>query len=181
MTYLWRIASDCPDNLIAIHDKDTVDPVLFRKAVPFDSAKPVRFVFRGLLSTIRRECYFPNSAMLPLVSNETGACLLNLAGTSVQGVPAVVACDDGEMEATLINPLKAIPAVDWSASKALHIPGTKQVMKLQKLQLLPESMEGIHLARLDDFRSFLLVSECVKDLFAGSRLCEFTLPSEIRP
>lgn len=34
MIYLWRIASDCPQNWIAVHDKEFVDPTAFRKALP---------------------------------------------------------------------------------------------------------------------------------------------------
>lgn len=119
--------------------------------------------------------------MLPLVSKAAAMRLQGVAGAAIQSVPAVIVCDDGEIEASLINPLRAIAAVDWSNSKALFIPGTKQVMKFTKLHLGPDSMGDHCLARLDEFRPFILVTEGVKSLFANSKLCEFALPSEVRP
>lgn len=179
MTYLWRIASDCPDNWIAVHDKETVDPTVFRKALPFEGVQPVRFSIQRRRSEVLEQAYLPNSAMLPLVSSAAALRLEAVAGAAMQIVPAIVVCDDGEIEASLINPLKAITAVDWANSKALYIPGTKQVMKFTKLELLPGPLEGVHLARLDEFRSFILASESLKSLFANSKLCEFGLPSKV--
>lgn len=181
MIYLWRIASDCPDNWIAVHDKETVDPTQFRKALPFDGVQPARFIIRERLSAVGEQDYLPNSAMLPLVSKAAGQRLQDSAGLSIQCVPAVVACVDGDLEATLINPLKAIPAVNWDGSKALFIPGTRQVMKFSKLQLVPGALAELDLARLDEFRSFVLASERVKRLLASSKLCEFVSPSDVRP
>ena len=180
MIYLWRIASNCPDSLIAIHDRAAVDPILFRKAAIVDLKGIARFMLKGMQSAILGQHYFPNSAMLPLVSKEVGFRLNDLAGAAVQIVPALITCDDGEVEASLINPLESIPAVDKSMSEILYIPGTTQVMKFTKLQLLSGALNSSHLARLDEFRPFLLASESVKNLFASTRLCEFALPSDIR-
>lgn len=181
MIYIWRISSNCPDNWIAVQDKGTVDPTLFRRAEFFEGAQPVRFTIHGKRSAIGEEDYLPNSAMLPLVSKSAALRLADAAGAIFQSVPAVVTCEDGDLEAALINPLKAVTAVDWNSSKALFIPGTKQVMKFTKLELLPGALGEFDLARLDEFRSFILVSERVKNLFSGSTLCEFASASEVRP
>jgi len=181
LNYIWRIASDCPNNLITVHDKESVDPTLFRKSRSIEPARPLRFVFHGKRSPFLREDYLPNSAMLPLVSKAVASRLAAVAGAAFQSLPSVVLCDDGEFEATLLNPLEVVSAVDWSNSNALYIPGTKQVMKFTKLALLPDALGNLDIARLDDFRSFILVSERVKNLLAKSKLCEFVLPSEIRP
>ncbi len=68
MIYLWRIASDCPENWIAVHDKESVDPTVFRKALPFEGLQPVRFNIQESQSAVLEQDYLPNSAMLPLVS-----------------------------------------------------------------------------------------------------------------
>jgi hypothetical protein len=179
--YLWRVASDCPNRMIVVHDKGTVEPTLFRKTVPFDGVVPVRFSHKGTRAELREQHYLPNSANLPLVSCGAGVQLKSLVGDSLQIVPAIIECSDGGLDASLVNPLKSIPGVDWADSKALFLPGTKQVMKFTKLQLLPQSMDGLHLARLDEFRPFILASESVRNLFDSSELCEFNLPYDVGP
>lgn len=181
MIYLWQISSDCPDRMIAVHDKATVDPTLFRMAARAELREPARFSHQGLRSQVLGQAYLPNSAALPLVSMEAGSQLQALAGDAIQLVPALVACDDGDVSASLVNLLRAVPAVDWAGSSALYIPGTKQVMKFTALQILPTAMDGLHLARLDEFRPFILASDSVRSLFAKSALCEFALPTDVRP
>jgi hypothetical protein len=181
INYIWRIASDCPNNFITVHDKESVDPTLFRRAISFESVRPLRFVFHGKRSAFLGEDYIPNSAMLPLVSKAVALRLVDVAGSAIQSLPAVVLCGDGEFEATLLNPLEVVSAVDWNNSNVLYIPGTKQVMKFTKLALLPDALGKLDLARLAEFRSFILASERIKNLLAKAKLCEFVLPSEIRP
>jgi len=180
ITYLWRIASDCPDSLIVTHDKETVDPTIFRNASPIAVPQTALFVHHGPISDLQGQDYIPNSASLPLLSVEASRRLSALAGVSVQGVRAIVTCSDGVLEAVLLNILRSISAVDWTVSKALFIPGTKQVMKFSKLQLKANTVNGVNIARLEEFRPFVLATDEVKHIFYASELCEFSPPSDIR-
>lgn len=139
------------------------------------------FFHSGPTSDFDGEPYIPNSASLPLVSSDAAKLIWELQGIQVQEVPALVMCSDGQFPCVLLNPLQTVPAVDWASSKAVFIPGTKQVMKFNRLQLIPEALGNMPIARLDEFRPFILVSEGVKQAFASSALCEFELPSCIKP
>lgn len=178
--YIWRIASNCPEDLIVSHNKSSVDPALFRSTFFIKNAEPALFSYERTLERLKGQYYIPNSAQLPLVSVEASQQLTELLRDSVQMVPAQVFCVDGVLDAVVLNPLRAVAAVDWEQSTALLIAGTKHVMKFTKLELLPKALNGIHLARLEELRSFLLVSEAIKNLFSSCALCEFGLPSKIR-
>jgi hypothetical protein len=180
VTYLWRIARDCPENLIVAGDKRSLDATAFRAArLIFDDKVPV-FVYGGCRSELCVERYFPNSFGLPLISQDAMEALKRLDVCNVQFVPAVINCRDGNLDAFIVNPIDAILGVDWSGSHAVLIPGTDQVMKFNSLRLIPEVLQGKHIARLLEYKSFVLVSDQVRRCFEGSNLCEFTVPEEIK-
>ena len=181
LTYIWQMASDCPEELIVIHDERTVDPMSLRAANPVPNAASALFFHDGLKSDFVREAYIPNSALLPLVSVSAAREIGKLPGVYAQQLPARVRCSDGEIPCVLLNPLKTVSAVDWAATKAVFISGTKHVRKFHSLQLLPNPLGGNSIARLGEFSQFVLVTEAVKNVLTSSSLCEFDLPANIKP
>lgn len=113
------------------------------------------------------------------MAEDAGEELAKLLGDAIQMIPARVSCSDGELAAMLVNPLRLVTAVDWSESEAILIPGTRQVMKFNKLRLDNHAIQG-HLARLEEYRSFLLAGESVRSIFASCALCELVPASAIR-
>jgi hypothetical protein len=180
VTYLWRISRDCPENLIVDADKSSFDATTFRLARFICENKLPIFVHRGCRSDLDTQRYFPNSVGLPLVSQDAMEELKRLDICNIQFVQAVINCSDGSLNAILVNPTDAVMGIDWSDSQAILIPGTDQVMKFNRLKLMPEVLQGKHMARLIEYKSFLLVSDQVRRCFERSNLCEFTLPAEIK-
>lgn len=54
-------------------------------------------------------------------------------------------------------------------------------MKIRRLHFKSGLALGLHIARLDEHRSFVLVTEEFRKALGTSKLCEFSLPSDIKP
>ena len=68
-----------------------------------------------------------------------------------------------------MNVLPRVASVDLSGSNFIFIPGTKQIMKFNRLKLKPDALGAHHLAREVQFNSFILVSE-IKQVFDSERV-----------
>src|SRR5688572_6290504 len=168
MIYLWRIPNDYPASLIGEYDeKSSPDRFLFvqGKRIGDGDAIPA-FTFRGGPKVLRKYDVLPNSTMIPLVSERVAQILTRVCYNDVEFIKAsVVAAGERLAEFCLVNVLPRVASVDHSCSNFLCIPGTKQIMKFNRLRVKPEALGSHHLAREVEFNSFILVSETVKQAF----------------
>ena len=179
MIFIWRMSSEIPEKLVALCQKEG-DLSSLRKARALSASPVARFDFGGSISQLNELEYLPNSAALPVVRSEIGDRILRLCGATMQIFPCAVECEDTVQIWSLLNPLESVGGVIWQLSDALVIPGTTQVMKFRSLRLLPDTLVGLHVARLREFMPFILVSAKFRSLFQGGDGCEFIDPAELR-
>jgi hypothetical protein len=171
MTRIWRIDDDYPEELIGAYD-DEVNPDRFqlKQGAPVVlERQPLRFTFASTLRQLRRFDDLANSAMVPLVSRRLAALLREHAAGDTQLLPALVQARDAIVgEYVVVNATRMVPAVDFARSEFSLVQGTDQILRFERLALVPDCLGKFSLARCSEYKSFLLVSEALARLVVDS-------------
>jgi len=184
--YLWRIPEEYPSNLIGEYDRtSSPDRFLFLQGAALRQIMGVpTFRFRSSQAELLPFDVLPNDATVPLISVRAASLLRNLCPADFQLLPAKIAADDGEFDGySILNVVVKISAIDHAQSSFNFIPGTKQIMKVNRLRCRSDVIGTHHLARESDYPPYLWASEKVKTTFSDSRIkgCAFCDPEEMRP
>jgi hypothetical protein len=186
MIYLWRIPNEYPESLIGEYDKEcSPDRFLFvqGKQIGNGSAVP-SFRFTGNPEALRKYDVLPNSTMIPLVSERVAQILTRVCRNDIELLTASVHAAGEKLSGfCLVNVLPRVASVDHGGSNFIFIPGTKQIMKFNRLKLKSDALGAHHLAREVEFNSFILVSEILKQVFDSERVTghAFAPPEAIKP
>lgn len=186
MIYLWEIPDDFPEELIGEYVREeSPDRFLFRHGTPIPKTELVpSFAFAAEPEALREYDVLPNSAMIPLISERVARILTRLCPDDVQLITAsVVAAGEKLSGFSLVNVVARVASVDHSGSKFTYIPGTKQIMKFNRLTFKPDALGSHHLARELEYNSFILASETLKQAFDSERVMghAFVPPEAIKP
>jgi hypothetical protein len=186
MIFIWNIPDEYPEELIGEYLRDrSPDRFLFLRgqSFPTDLGTP-HFAFHGKADMLRAYDILPNNAMVPLISRRAADIVMKLCPSDVQLLPANVMTTGGPLSGFMVvNIVSMVSKVDHQNSTYVCIPGTKQIMKFNRLRFNSETLEPHHLARETEYRAFLLVSETLKRTFEaqGFKGHAFVSPETIKP
>lgn len=184
MVTIWRIPEDFPEHLILRYDRhSSPDRFLFTSGTSVSEPNPVpSFVTDALMEQLRNWDNLPNSARLPLVNRRFASLLLELAPNDVEMFTARIASASGaSQEYSLVNITHTARVIDHRASSYSLVPETQQIMSFKTLRLLPDCLGTRKLARNEEYRSHILVSDDVRSaiLESGLRGVEFVHASDL--
>jgi len=187
MNYLWEIPDEYPEKFLGEYlREESPEEFLFRqgKHISPEFGSP-SFKFKGASRVLSTYDVLSNSTAIPLVSERLGHALAELAKADVQLIPANIKTHDGLLSGyNLVNVLSLSPCIDYGESDFIYIPGTKRIMKFNRLGLKPNALGNHHLARDEEYRSsFLFVSEALKRAFEQNKFkgCSIVGPETIKP
>lgn len=182
--HLWRIPDSYPESLIGEYVRSgSPDRFLFRQGLRLseDVGLPV-LRFAAPLKTLLQYACLPNNAMVPLIRNDFGVRLSEIAAADIQLIKTKVQAQDGDSDDFFIlNVTSKVTGIDKEQSAFSFVPGTDQIMAFKRLAY-SESCLGTHmLARDAEYLSHLLVSEELVEVLRAEKVSgvEFLLPSEI--
>lgn len=185
MPLIWEIPDRYPEHAIGEYDHTcSPDRFLFLQGRLLEELPAATIKFGLKSDRLRTFDCLAHSGMIPLVSERLVSILAQTCPEDVQLFPAVVRAGDAEVAGySLVNATRQVAAVDYADSSFVQIPGTKAVMKFNRLRHRPEAFEGIHIARERDYHSHLLVSEYLADelLRAGCTGLQFSHPEKVHP
>lgn len=173
MIYLWRIPNEYPESLIGEYDKErSPDRFLYFQGKRIGNSKDApTFTFEGEPAVLGKYDVLPNSAMVPLVSERVAQILARVCRNDVELIKASVYAGRGILSGfRLVNVLPRVTSVDHCGSSYVCIPGTKQIMKFNRLKLKPDAMGVHHVARESEFNSLILVSQTLKQVFDSEQV-----------
>jgi hypothetical protein len=179
--YLWRCPLSFPDNWVGAYHVESIEDETF--GYSFLSGKDldpktIRLVPRvNFEAKTEQLCGYdclPNNSGGPLVNKKMIELLREIAPTDVQFFPARIVCLDGELEGYFfLNVTQLIKGIDHDQSiySLLDLPdGAKMIYTVRKLVLKPGCMKGHDLARDQDLKTNLLVSQQIYDAFKSAKI-----------
>lgn len=182
--HLWRIPDSYPESLIGEYVRSgSPDRFLFRQGLRLseDVGLPV-LRFAAPLKTLLQYACLPNNAMVPLLRNDFGGRLSEIAAADVQLIKTKVQAQDADCDDfSILNVTSKVTAIDKEQSAFRFVPGTDQIVAFKRLAY-SESCLGTHmLARYAEYLSHLLVAEELVKVLRAEKVSgvEFLLPSEI--
>lgn len=165
--------------------ENSPDRFLFSRGEFFpDKMGTPRFKFDAPSHALITYDILPNSTMIPLVSPTVANWLEENCTKDVQMIPTEVStADRALLNYKLVNVLHLVSGVDESQSKCVYFPGTKNIMKFNRLRLKEDCFKNHHLARLAEYPSFILVTAFVKHKFesSGWKDHRFVPPEAVHP
>src|SRR6185436_16529586 len=186
MIYLWKIPDEYPEELIGEYVREkSPDRFLFHHGKPIPQRDLVpSFTFTAEPAVLCEYDVLPNSTMIPLVSERVVQILSHVCPNNFELVKASVSAAGEKLPGfSLVNVLPRVASVDHGGSNFIFIPGTKQIMKFDRLKLKADALGSHHLAREIEYDSFILVSETLKQTFDSERVTghAFVSPDAIHP
>ena len=174
MYYLWHDC-DCPNKLMLEYDKN-ISPdrfIFFRSNEIKPEQVRQKIVFKAKVSKklISQFDCAPNNSGSPLVNQKVAALLLRLAPDEVQFFEADIYCTDGILQGyQLLNCTRKFIGVDYEKSKYRTIlPDDDDIGSFKRLSFKPGSMGSLHIARMEEFSSHIVVNEEIKQAFASAK------------
>lgn len=185
MPLIWEIPDSYPEEAVGEYEKaSSPDRFLFRQGRRLEDLPPPTIRFDVRADQLREFDCLEHNGTIPIVSQRVSEVLLRICRDDVQLFPAVIRAIDSELVGySLVNATREVAAVDYANSSFIPIPGTKAVMKFNRLRHRPGVFDGIHLARERDCHSQLLVSETLADeiLRLGFTGLHFMRPEDVHP
>jgi hypothetical protein len=183
--YLWRIPDEYPSKLIGEYDRSSSpDRFLFLQGAALGQINGIpAFRFKSSRADLLPFDVLPNNATVPLISVRAASLLRKLCPADFQLLSAKVTTDDADLDGyAILNAVVKISAMDHAQSGFNFIPGTKQIMKVNRLRSRSGAMGVHHLARESDYPPYLWASDEVKAIFEDANIkgCAFLVPEAIR-
>jgi len=193
VVYLLKTPDNYPLHLVASYVKKLNpdkynffqgEPVSFKGEIVFEvkTARKVRILKFDQLC---------NNSTAPLVSKRLADLLISVARDDIQLLPAKIIAKDGEIddEFFLVNVIRKVKGVDREKSIYTGLPDSlidcaeaaKAIMSFDKLVLSFEKLQVVNIARLEEYHSYILISEPVKEIIDGLSGVKLITPAEITP
>jgi hypothetical protein len=173
MPFLWEIPNDYPEEAIGEYVREvSPDRFLLRKACRLESSFGVATVrFEIGSEALRGFDHLPNSSMIPLVNLRLKSLIESVCPKDAEFFATKVITSDGELPGySLLNVTWSVKATDMSQSSVVLIPGTRAIMKFNRLKFLEGCMGERLLARDSDYLSHLLVNESLAQRILSERI-----------
>lgn len=181
MERIWQIEDNYPESLIGKYDRKAgPDRLLLRRGKTLSKEeKEWKFTFEASVKQLYGIDDLANCTLTPLVSPKLASLIGEYTSNDVEFLPARIQACDGEItDYQLLNSLSTKSAVDFEESDPVFIPGTDAVMKFNRLRLRKNSLGTHHIARCEEYRSYLLISNVLADAIENSGMT-FSLPESI--
>lgn len=173
--YLWRIPEEYPEKLIGRYERErSPDRFLFRQGKPIKDdlllSTPI-IKFEVTESQLKKYDCLVNSSMIPLVSPKLAALLSKLAGKDIELIDANVECVDGEFEDyKILNVTHLIKGIDHELSKYTKMKQADAILGFKRLVHKPGCLKDYHLARDEEYKGHLLVSQSIFEAFKSEKI-----------
>lgn len=168
MPFLWDTPNEYPSSLIGTYVREgSPDRFLFRRGIRLPAALPTPTIrFDASAEELARFDVLDSNAMVPLVSQNVAAHLQQICPNDIQLFQTRVVTPSRDLAGySLLNAIHALNCVDYERSECVFVPKTDHVMKFKRLTLKPNCLGEHHLARESDLKSYLYVSDSLKDAF----------------
>lgn len=160
--YVWGMPAEYPSAYIGDYRlPGNPDRFQFLKgeSVPTTAVVPT-IRFNAPLKLLQRYACLPSNAMAPIVSAELRRFLEASAAACLQFFPVNIATTtDASDDYSLLNAIQKVHAIDFDRSRPIYIRGTKEILRFDRLEYLPDNLVKLQIARDADYLSHLLVSE----------------------
>jgi hypothetical protein len=186
MIYLWETSDEFGDEMVGEYlVEKSPDRFLFRQGKPFDQAGLTpSFKFTSEAEQLAILDMLPNNALIPLVSSRMAKMLMEICPQDIELVPSEVSASGKRLAGfSIVNVLFSMAGIDHENSRYVYIPGTKQIMKFNRLRLKPNALGSHDLSRDIEYRAFIFASEKIKKILESERVkgCTFVPPESLRP
>jgi hypothetical protein len=181
--YLWEWPKSFPGKWVGAYHFDSLQDESLVYFSKFSSGqdidpKTIKLVPRVNFEAKKEKlCGYdclPSNGGAPLVNKKIIEILREIAPSDVQFFPATVMCLDGELEGYFfLNVTHLIQGIDHDQSiySLLDLPdGAKIIYTVRKLVLKEGCMKDHDLARDQDLKSNLLVSQKIYDAFQAAKI-----------
>lgn len=175
MIYLWEIPEKFLNRDVGEYNRDcSPDRFLLRKGheltlVEFSPTPIVNFEISK--SRILEFDCLPNNTQIPLVNNRIKIILENLIPDDIQFFPAKPTCSDGELEGYyFLNITHTIIGIDHEKSIYTKMKTVDAISGFYYFTYKDGCMGDHHLARDQEYRGNLLVSEEIKSIFDKEKI-----------
>jgi hypothetical protein len=172
--YVWSIPETYPERLIGHYVAEGVpDSLEFKKGVEVSlEAKVLNFQYSATLGEVGAFDVLANDALLPLVGERAAAILSRIASASVQLLPVSLECVDGrDGSYRLMNVTRTVRGIDHRASKYSLIRGTDKILGFQRLRYRSDCLGDLAIARDEEYKPHILVSDALRRAFAAAEVC----------
>ncbi|WP_131777829.1 imm11 family protein [Legionella fairfieldensis] len=175
MIYLWQKPKNCTNKLIAEYDREhSPDRFLFLDGVRLANEKvdkKIVFIHEMLQAKISGYDCIPNNSSSPLVNQKIVDLLLELAPADVQFFDTEVHCKDGILtNYKLLNVTSTIVGIDHEKSIYTKMAQADAIAGFRYLTYRPGCMGNHKIARDEEYKSHLLVSEEIKQVFEKEKI-----------
>jgi hypothetical protein len=185
MIYLWEKPEYCPQRIIAEYNRElSVDRFLFRrgaKLAPEQADGKIIFEIEITKAEISKYDCIPNNSASPLVNQKIVDILLKLTPDDVQFFDTEAQCKDGVLtNYQLLNITHTITGIDHKKSVYSILKDTGGISNINYLTYKPGCMGNHKLARDEEYKGNLLVTEEVKQVFKKEKITGiwFATPEE---
>jgi len=176
MIYLWEFPEYFLNKHIAVyHHKYSVAWLSFRKGKKIDqkeiTEEPI-FDLEVTRAEIQRFDNLPsNAGSVPLVNQKIIDLLLELAPEDVQFFDAEVRCKDGVLtNYKMLNVTHTIRGIDHEKSVYTKMKQADAILGFNYLTYQPGCMGSYQLARDEEYKGNLLVTETIKQAFNKNKI-----------
>jgi hypothetical protein len=185
MVYLWNMPENYPKELIGRYDRERgPDRFLFKagRRLGTEAGHPA-ICFSARQSKLLKFDSLANNAMVPLINDRVARILLEICPDDVELVDTLVVAKDQTFSGyRIVNATNRARGIDLAGSEYTMMVNANAILGFKKLRYL-EGCLGTHdLAREDEYSSFLLVSERLRNAIVAERTSgiELRLPSEMK-
>lgn len=176
--YLWEIPENYPEKLIGRYERErSPDRFLFREGQVLSIAqvKPDPIIkFEVSMAQLEPYDCLDNTSSIPLVNQRLADLLINLAGDDIQLFDVKIECTDGELERyKILNVIHTVKGIDHEQSvyTTFKLPrGGSMIGTIRKLVYKPGCMGNHHLAKDEEMKDNLLVTQNIYDTFKREKI-----------
>ena len=170
MIYMWEEPISFSDRRLGVYDKkESPDRFLLfrgRELSGDEFNKPAIVEFEVSKKIMSKYDCLPNTSSIPLVNERIRDILNEIAPNDVQFLDVLVVCPDGELnDYKLVNAVRRFKGIDHEKSIEKRVNKGKRIRGFYYLTFKPGSMEPYHIARDEEYRINLVVSEKIKQAF----------------
>lgn len=172
-TYLWEASKGYPQKCIGAYDHDHLpDYLLFRRGLKISSeqlfTQPI-LTFECSKDELKAYDCLLSVIPAPVVNQRLAEVLKKHAADDIQLLDIKLVCEDGELEGyRIVNVIHTIRGIDHERSVYTKYKD-KFIISLKRLVLKPGYMGRYQLAREEEDKGHLLVSQSLYDILQAYR------------